>query len=323
MPAAGPGQARNQQLPPFLISPTRQNCPVRICVIFNPTARGDKARHFRRHLDTIGAECALKQTAAAGAARTLAAGAVREGFEIIVAAGGDGTLNEVLNGIGDVPGGFDQACLGILPLGTVNVFAKELRLPLRLAPAWQVVRDARETRVDVLRVNCLLKGAPTRHYFVQMAGAGLDARAIELVNYKLKKRLGPLAYIWAGIGALGEPQPRITVTAGAQQADGCWVLVGNGRFYGGKYVFFPTADLRDGLLDVRVFPRIDLPGVLRSLGMLTLGTALPAAVAHNWQAREITLTSPTPVPLEVDGELMGHLPATFTLEPQRLRVLIP
>jgi diacylglycerol kinase family enzyme len=103
--------------------------PVRICVIFNPTARGERARRFRQHLDLIGVECALKQTAAAGGARPLAAEAIREGFDTIVAAGGDGTLNEVLNGIADVPGGFERARLGVLPLGTVNVFAKELGLP--------------------------------------------------------------------------------------------------------------------------------------------------------------------------------------------------
>src|SRR5215470_1936506 len=101
----------------------------RTCVIFNPTARGEKARRFRRHLDAIGAQSALKQTAAPGEARRLAAEAVEEGFEIVVAAGGDGTLNEVLNGLGDAPGGFERVRLGLLPLGTVNVFARELGLP--------------------------------------------------------------------------------------------------------------------------------------------------------------------------------------------------
>src|ERR1044071_5432255 len=113
--------------------------PVRICVIFNPVARGDKARHFRRHLDEIGTECVLKQTATAGDARKLATEAVREGFQIVVAAGGDGTLNEVLNGIGDAPDGYDRAALGVLPLGTVNVFARELGLPVKLDTAGQAV----------------------------------------------------------------------------------------------------------------------------------------------------------------------------------------
>ncbi len=98
-------------------------------MIFNPAARGEKARRFRRQLDAIGAQCALKATAAPHDARRLAAEAINDGFDLIVAAGGDGTINEVLNGIGDAPDGFAKARLGVLPLGTVNVFARELKIP--------------------------------------------------------------------------------------------------------------------------------------------------------------------------------------------------
>ena len=101
-----------------------------ICVIFNPSARGEKAKRFRAYLDEVRGDWALKPTTGPGAARRLATDAVLQGFQTIVAAGGDGTLNEVLNGIGDAPGGFKSARLGILPLGTINVFARELRLPL-------------------------------------------------------------------------------------------------------------------------------------------------------------------------------------------------
>ena len=131
---------------------------MRICVIFNPTARGEKAKRFRRHLDLIAGDCALKQTVAAGGARALAAEAVREGFDSIVAAGGDGTMNEVLNGIGDVPDGFERARLGVLPLGTVNVFAKELGLPMNLRRDWAVMRAGRETRIDLPCVEHLAGG---------------------------------------------------------------------------------------------------------------------------------------------------------------------
>src|SRR3989442_11173154 len=102
---------------------------MRTCVIFNPAARGEKASRFREHLGALSAQCTLKPTYAAGAGRSLAAEAVREGFELIVAAGGDGTVNEVLNGIGDATDGFARACMGVLPLGSVNVFAKELGMP--------------------------------------------------------------------------------------------------------------------------------------------------------------------------------------------------
>ena len=107
---------------------------MRACVIFNPVARGDKARHFRAHLDAVGHAATLLQTSGPGDATRLAAQAVREGFDTIVAAGGDGTLNEVVNGMASEPRGLDGARLGLLPLGTVNVFARELEIPARREP---------------------------------------------------------------------------------------------------------------------------------------------------------------------------------------------
>lgn len=296
---------------------------MRTCVIFNPAARGEKARRFRRDLDAIGAECTLKSTAAVNDARRLATEAVREGFEIVVAAGGDGTLNEVLNGIGDAPGGFDRACLGVLPLGTVNVFARELGLPARLEQAWNTIREARETRIDLPCVEYDESGSPQRRYFAQLAGAGLDARAIELVHWPLKKKVGPLAYVIAGLQALRSRPSMIHVTGGIRADAGELVLVGNGRLYGGQFTLFPEADLRDGMLEVCVFPRVNWFTLIRhGPGLLARGK-LPPGVTRNFQAASVTLTSAPPTPLEADGELIGRLPATFTLERSRLRVIVP
>jgi diacylglycerol kinase (ATP) len=296
---------------------------VRTCVIFNPTARGEKAKRFRRHLDLIGGECVLKQTAFAGAARPLAAEAVREGFEIITAAGGDGTVNEVLNGIGDEPGGFEKARLAVLPLGTVNVFAKEIALPMQLSKAWQTIRAGCETLIDLPVVEYAGANAGERRYFAQLAGAGLDARAIELVDWQLKKRLGPLAYIWAGMTALRGKPSNITVSAGGVSVTGELVLIGNGRFYGGRYRLFPQADLRDGRLEVSVFPRANWLTLARCAGMFLARQGLPESVAKNLRAETVTLTSTSPTPLEVDGDNIGHLPATFSIQREKLRVIVP
>ena len=214
---------------------------ARACVIFNPAAKGDKARRFRRCLEAIGAECVLKATTAPGDARRLAAEAISEGFDSIIAAGGDGTLNEVVNGFGDAPDGFERACLGVLPLGTVNVFARELGIPTRPEPAWEVIRQRREARVDLPCVEFSGQGGRERRYFVQLAGAGLDARAIELVNWPLKKKIGPLAYVVAGLKALLEKPASITVSAGVPAATGQLVLIGNGRLYGGHFNIFRGA----------------------------------------------------------------------------------
>jgi YegS/Rv2252/BmrU family lipid kinase len=296
---------------------------VRTCVIFNPVARGGKARHFRHHLDDISQEATLKLTAAAGDARRLAAEAVGEGFEVIVAAGGDGTLNEVLNGIGDAPDGFERARLGVLPLGTVNVYAREYALSTKLDAAWAVIRQGRERRIDLAVVECRANGVPYRHYFAQMAGAGLDARAIELVSWQLKKKLGPLAYVVAGLKALLGKQSKITVTAGGHSAVGEMVLIGNGRCYGGDYHIFPQADAGDGRLDVCVFPRVNWLVLARCTPGLLLRGRLPAACVEEFQAESFTLTSLTKTPLEADGELCGHLPATFSIERSRLRIIVP
>ena len=296
---------------------------MRTCVIFNPTARGEKARRFRRHLDAIGAESTLKLTAAAGDARRLAAEAVGEGFEVIVAAGGDGTLNEVLNGMCDAPDGFERARLGVLPLGTVNVFARELALPAKLDAAWAAIRQGRETRIDLPSVEYRANETRERRYFAQMAGAGLDARAIELVEWQLKKKIGPLAYIVAGLKAMAGAQSQITVAGGGHSETGELVLIGNGRLYGGQYRLFPQADLRDGLLEVCVFPRVTWLTLVRCGPSLLLRGTLPAAAVRTFQGDTLTLSSPSPTPLEADGELIGHLPAKFALQRTRLRVIVP
>ena len=292
-------------------------------MIFNPAARGDKARHFRKHLETISLQSALRQTAAAGDARRLAAEAVREGYEIVVAAGGDGTLNEVLNGIGDVPDGFERARLGVLPLGTVNVFAQELGVPARLEAAWGTIQRGCEARIDLPWVEFKVNGVSARRCFAQMAGAGLDARAIELVKWQIKKLVGPVAYVLAGLHAMLHASAKITAAGGSRSERGDLVLIGNGRLYGGKYRLFPNADKRDGLLDVCVLPRVNWLTLARCSPRLLLNGTLPASTVRVFQAESFTLTSSSPAPLQIDGELIGHVPATFSIQPSRLRVIVP
>jgi YegS/Rv2252/BmrU family lipid kinase len=296
---------------------------VRTCVIFNPAARGDKARHFRRHLDDIAPHCALKSTAAAGEARRLATEAVTDGFELIVAAGGDGTVNEVLNGIGDAPVGFARARLGVLPLGTVNVFAREIGLPLRIERAWETLQHGRETRLDLPCVEFSANGVRRRQYFVQLAGAGLDARAIELVTWPFKKKFGPLAYIIAGLKALRGRLPKITARVDGQIAAGELILVGNGRFYGGPFEIFPQADLRDGLLDICILPRADWLTLLRCATGLLVRRTLPASTVQRFRASAFELTSDIPASFELDGEWVENLPATFSVAREQLRVAVP
>jgi YegS/Rv2252/BmrU family lipid kinase len=296
---------------------------MRACIIFNPTARGDKAQQFRQALAGLASQCVLKPTTGPGAATPLAAEAVREGFATIVAAGGDGTVSEVVSGLASAPGGLEQARLGVIPLGTVNVFAKELDLPHELGPAWAVIERGRESRVDLPRVEFAAEGQPQGRWFIQLAGAGFDARAVELVDWEWKRKTGLLAYALAVLRAKRGSPPLVTARGGGQQATGELALIGNGRFYAGRIPVFPHGDLRDGLLEVRVFLKVNW-AVLARFGWSWLTERpfrQPGEVC--FRAASVSLSSSSSVPFEVDGDCVGRLPATFSLRPKALRVIVP
>jgi diacylglycerol kinase (ATP) len=297
---------------------------MKTCVIFNPSARGEKAARFRDHLAALSAECSLKPTFKAGGGRALAAEAVREGFEVVVAAGGDGTVNEVLNGIGDVPDGFARARLAVLPLGTVNVFGRELRMPSNFERAWAIIKQARESTIDLPQVEFTTNDQPERRFFAQIAGAGWDSRAVDLVNWEYKKKIGALAYVVSGLQALRQPLPQISVSDGTRTLSGELVVIGNGQLYGGNYRLFPLADLRDGVLEISVFPKIDVERILKTAwGIFTNRLYETGAVQH-LKAEKFTLSTATPqVPFHIEGENVGHLPATFSVRREALKVIVP
>jgi YegS/Rv2252/BmrU family lipid kinase len=292
------------------------------CLIFNPSAQGGRAGRLRTHPDLLRGQCVFLATSAPGDARRLAAGAVRDGFQTVIAAGGDGTVNEVLNGIADVPGGFRAARLGVLPLGTVNVFAREIGLPLQTRRAWKVLCLARERSIDAGRAEFTLGGRPQRRYFIQLAGAGIDSRAIELTDLSIKKKIGPFAYLIAAFKALSENRPLITVQAGETLA-GEWVGIGNGRYYGGPFPVFPRARLDDGLLDICVIPKAGFACLAAAPAGMLAGRMRQFCRARQLCAPALTLASPARTLLQLDGENVGELPAALSVEPGVLRVIAP
>jgi diacylglycerol kinase (ATP) len=296
---------------------------VSVCIIFNPTARGEKAKRILGLLQALGKACVLKPTVAAGSAETLAAEAVDEGCETIVAAGGDGTVNEVVNGIGSRPGNFERVRLAVLPIGSANVFANELGLPRRVGAAWELILRGKETRVDLLRAEFanLATGGLRRRYAVQLAGAGFDAEALSLVDWKWKRRHAFAAYTMAALKAMAGPKCSIVASTGTEQACGQFVVLGNGRFYGGSIVFFPRARLDDGLLHVAVFPRVNWLVLARyGLGLFS-SRLIHRGKESFFQGREVTLSSRDGAKLELDGDIVGTLPATVTVLPRQLRVI--
>jgi diacylglycerol kinase (ATP) len=295
---------------------------VQTCIIFNPSARGEKAEAFCARVESLFPNCAWRRTSQSGDARDLAAQAVRDGFQTIIAAGGDGTVNEVVNGIGDVPGGFDSAHFGVLPLGTVNVFARELGLPRDLAGMVAVLQKGKTTTIDLGCVEYKDAGSARQRYFVQMAGAGLDSRAIELISWELKKKIGALAYIVAGCKAMGETQP-VIVAHGETAVSGELVLIGNGRFYGGSFAIFPEAGLQDGLLHVCLLPKMTWLRLLAAAPVFLTGRLPKLCSALHFSLRSVTLTSTSRVLLQLDGENVCGLPATLSIRPGMLRVMVP
>lgn len=296
---------------------------MRAAVIFNPAAKGDKARSFRASLDEIARHCTLKRTQAAGDAIRLAREAVAEGYDTLIAAGGDGTLNEVLNGLAQAPVGLERVRLGVLPLGTVNVFARELGLPTTPQAAWPLVLKAKERRIDLPFAEWTSGGQIQRRYFAQLAGAGLDARAIELTSWSLKKKIGPAAYIVAGLKALLENKTQLQIQAAGQSIPGQLVLVGNGQLYGGTFHVFPQADLADGVLDICVFPKVNWLVLARCGVSLLARRRLPERCVIRIHAAAATVSSAKPARFELEGELGECLPVNFGLMPKALRVLAP
>lgn len=289
----------------------------KLFVIFNPAARGEKSRRARRFLETkCGASVTLAPTQRAGEAQSLAARAVAEGHKVVVAAGGDGTINEVINGIG--PSG---AVLGVLPLGTVNVFAHELRIPRKLEAAWAVIHGGHTRTIDLAQAQA---NGSTR-YFVQLAGVGFDAHAVRAASWKLKKRIGPLSYVWAGLKALSRSHPPVEVSVNGTGPLGSAmaVLIGNGRFYGGRFALFPRARMDDGLLDVCMFASVGYWDVLRYGQGILRGAHINLGDVKYFQTENLVCRTTGPTPFELDGEDAGDAPVTFSVVPRALRVVVP
>lgn len=258
---------------------------------------------------------ALHATSSAEEARELASLFAQSGEPVVIAAGGDGTLNAVVQGLAG-----SETALGVLPAGTMNVFARELGIPFDNLPrAFEVIEAGLMREIDLFEAN----GIP----FVQMAGVGFDAMVIEETTWESKKILGPLAYLLSAVKVLGESPPRMQVVCGdGQREEGVAVLAGNGSLYGGQFKLFHKADNRDSMLDVLVFKEAGYKLVLDSIRGLATGNLEAAGSTVSYlQAHSLCVTADREVPVQVDGELAGRWrEVKFGNEaPGRLRVIAP
>ena len=282
-------------------------------VILNPRAGGlDTARDWQDRIESLVGSWPIRVTSQAGEAEALTKHAVAEGFGCIVAAGGDGTVNQVANGIGD-----SKVALGIIPLGTVNVFAMELGLPLN---DLQLCRDV----IEAGKIRLVDLPSANKKYFVQLGGVGLDAQAVKETSLAFKRSLGPLSYLISAAQIAARQPPTLFIESeDASACEGSFVLVGNGRLYGGPFPFFKHAVIDDGLLDVVVFKRLGYLEIIKYLHDVVFSSDIRAPEIEYFKARQLRITSKQDVPVELDGELAGNCPVNFQMHEKTLRVLAP
>jgi diacylglycerol kinase (ATP) len=281
-------------------------------VILNPSARSDRARRAAERVRVLCGDASLCVTTRAGEAEALARRAAGEGFEKIVAGGGDGTVNEVVNGLAGT-----DAALGLLPMGTMNVFANELGLPANdLGRCWDIVRADHTRLIDLPSAN--------GKHFVQLAGVGLDAQVVKETSLALKKSFGPLSYLISAAQIAGRRPPRLTIESeNAVTEEGSFVLIGNGRNYGGPLPFFKRANMTDGLLDVVVFKQLGYLEIVKYLQNVIFTSAITLPEVEYFQTKYLRVSSEEEVPVEVDGELIDSCPVEFQIRERALKVLAP
>lgn len=281
-------------------------------IILNPAANSERAQRKRAEVEAFATDCSFCATTRVGDAELMARRAVKEGFEKIVAAGGDGTVNEVVNGLAGT-----NARLGVLPIGTMNVFATELGLPVNdLERCWNIIQSDSTRDVDLAKAN--------QKFFVQLAGVGLDAQVVKETSLQLKKNFGPLSYLISAAQIAARQPPRLSIQSNETPVkEGSFVLIGNGRLYGGPFPFFKHAVIDDGLLDVIVFKSLGYLEIIKYLQDVVFSDDIRVPEIEYFQTRRIRIDSDQSVPVELDGELVGNCPVEFTLHERALRVLAP
>lgn len=289
------------------------------CIILNPKAGSvrdldDLVARLKR---VPNAEIRLtgRRSSAARFART----ALRKGRDVIIAAGGDGTLNEVINGIGE---NLRDARVGLLPLGTGNDFARTIGVPTDLEAAIDLIVAGETRAVDLVRVT-----SDEVRYFVNVSAGGFSGLVNEKLTPEMKKTWGPLAYLRGAAAALSELRAYRTTLAfdnsESLTLDLYNVVVANGRYVGGGTSIAPEASIDDGLLDIVLIPQRSAPELALLAAQVALGTHLTSGAIVFRRAANLTVNSKPGMWFNVDGELVGNDPARFEILPRALRFLAP
>ncbi|GIV98282.1 MAG: diacylglycerol kinase [Herpetosiphonaceae bacterium] len=261
----------------------------------------------------------IYETSSAGHARQLAQAAAQAGCDLVIAVGGDGTINEVVNGLAVNLAG---VTLGIIPLGTGNDLARTLAIPLDPVEALDVIEQRRERRIDLINV----KSYETNTYCVNVAAGGFSGQVDEVLNEDIKATWGPLAYLVSAASVLPDLTGYETTVAYEDEAprrvDALSIIVANGRTAGGGLRVAPQANPEDGLLDVVIVRYSSLLNLAGVAARLLAGNYLDSDVVVHKQVRRLSIASRPGMWFNIDGELLTKEPVIFAVQPQALRVLV-
>ncbi|HET9417820.1 MAG TPA: diacylglycerol kinase family protein [Chthoniobacterales bacterium] len=289
-------------------------------VIFNPNAGSigdiDAVIAQLNRLDPA----VIRMTRKARDAQRFAREALRNNYEWIITAGGDGTLNEVVNGVASCAG---RVCLGLMPLGTGNDFARSLNLPTAVEDNIDILLSKKTKPIDIVRVR---SSRPSR-YFVNVSAGGFSEVVDEQLTPDMKQTWGPLAYLRSAAAAL----PKLHVyhahiefdSSEVVRVDLYNIVVANGRFVAGGLPIAPNADPGDGLLDIVLIPTHPAAKVALLAAEILLGKHFKSNAVEFRRAKKIAVRSRPAMWFNVDGEPVGTVPAVFEVVPRALNFVVP
>jgi diacylglycerol kinase (ATP) len=292
----------------------------RLLVIHNPVAGGRRARRLRAVVERLETQhrvqVLVRSTSGRGDAEAFARDVVPGTIDAVVAAGGDGTINEVINGLAIHAAAGRAVPLGIVPMGTANVLAGELGLPTDPDGVARVLAGDRTALIHPAVAN--------GRVFSMMAGVGLDARVVECVDTRLKRRIGKGAYVVETLKQLAtRPDVRYRVSLdGGPAQEVAAVIAAKGHFYGGRFVCAPDARLTEPELQVCLFPRGGRWNALRYVWGVTAGRLRHFPDYRVIPAQRLRIEGPVGDAVQGDGDVAARLPVDIALAGWVLPVLV-
>jgi len=254
----------------------------------------------------------------------LAAEAARAGARLLVVVGGDGSVNEVVNGLAGID---DAPAIALVPRGTGWDFSRSFGIPREIEAAAAVALDGDTRELDLGSVSFRAwDGSEASSRFANVASAGMSGAIAQRANETTKALGGKLSYLWATVAVFARwsaTELRVTVEGETRTGRMSDVIVANARYFGGGMQVCPDADPADGLFDVLTIGDLTKRDFALTMPKLYRGTHLPHPKAELRRGSVVTIESDTPVPVELDGEQPGTTPARFEVVPRALRLRVP